>query len=365
MNPIDLYRADIKAQRIEPDPHQEQVMRAFDHIYQALEERQHHISFKLFRYFKLRLQVKQSPVKGLYLWGGVGRGKTYLMDLFYDALSLREKKRLHFHHFMQEAHQQLKAYQGQKDPLRKIAQAWGKECQVLCFDEFTVSDVADAMILGKLIEYLFEMGITLISTSNLAPDDLYANGLQRGKFLPAIALIKKHTTVIHLDHGKDYRLLFLKDAEIYHHPLDDQATQNLERYFEQLAPHAGEKEKTIEVLNRSLKTVWEADSIVWFEFLELCEGPRSQLDYIEIARVYHTVFLSNVTIMDKDKEGVAKRFVMLVDILYDHNVTLIISATVGAEDLYQGARLQFDFQRTISRLQEMQSKEYLAQKHIV
>ncbi len=304
-----------------------------------------------------------TPVKGLYLWGGVGRGKTFLMDLFYEELPIKEKKRLHFHRFMREIHRQLRDLQGESNPLRQVAANFASQARVLCFDEFFVSDITDAMLLAGLFEELFRRGVTLVATSNVKPDNLYENGLQRSKFLPAIALLNNHTRVHNMDGGVDYRLRALESAEIYHYPLDQAADEGLERAFFSISPDAGKPDVVLPIEGREIVSRRCGDGVAWFDFVAVCDGPRSQNDYIELARLFQTVLIGNVPRFDEKKEDQARRFIALVDEFYDHSVKLILSAEAPILELYQGERLLFEFQRTESRLQEMQSKEYLAREH--
>ena len=315
-----------------------------------------------------RLGVSQStnktPIKGLYFWGGVGRGKTYLADTFFDCLPFEDKLRMHFHRFMRRVHQDRKQYKNEKDPLVLVAKQIAQRARVLCFDEFAVSDVADAVILSKLIENLFNQGVTLVATSNVEPKKLYAGGLQRDLFLPAIDLISENTEIFNLDNGIDYRLLFLEKAQTWFSPLNGVSCRGMRDNFDHLAPEPGEENASIEIEGRDLISVRRADGVIWFEFAELCDGPRSQDDYIELARCFHSVLVSEVPKLDRLKEDQAKRFINLVDILYDHRVKLIVSADAPLLAIYQGSRLSFEIQRTYSRLQEMQSLDYLAQAHI-
>ncbi|MFT4718882.1 MAG: cell division protein ZapE [Candidatus Azotimanducaceae bacterium] len=304
-----------------------------------------------------------APIRGLYFWGGVGRGKTYLMDLFFDTLPFPNKQRMHFHRFMRHVHQQLQALQGEPNPLRRIAEDFARQYRVLCFDEFFVSDITDAMILAGLLEALFAHGVVLVATSNVAPVNLYRDGLQRSKFLPAIALLEAKTKVLNVDGGVDYRLRVLQDAEIFHSPLDAAADESLARSFKSLSPDAGRPDVVLEIEGRDMITRYCGDGVVWFEFSALCEGPRSQNDYIELAMQFQTVLVSNVPQFTSLREDAARRFISLVDEFYDHNVKLILSAATPILVLYQGERLVFEFQRTESRLQEMQSQEYLAREH--
>jgi cell division protein ZapE len=309
-------------------------------------------------------QPSRSPsTQGLYFWGGVGRGKTFLMDLFFDALPFQAKQRMHFHRFMRHVHQQLRLLQGQPNPLRQVAADFARQYRVLCFDEFFVSDITDAMLLAGLLEVLFEQGVVLVATSNVAPVNLYKDGLQRSKFLPAIAALQANTLVLNVDGGIDYRLRVLQDAEIYHSPLDAVADAGLASSFRSLSPGVGIKDMLLDIEGRQILTRYCGDGVVWFEFKELCEGPRSQNDYIELAMLFQTVLVSNVPQFTLAKEDAARRFISLVDEFYDHNVKLILSAAAPVLELYQGSRLRFEFQRTESRLQEMQSAEYLAREH--
>lgn len=302
-------------------------------------------------------------VKGLYFWGGVGRGKTYLMDLFFESLPFETKRRMHFHRFMRHVHRELRDLQGEPNPLRTVARRFASGSRILCFDEFFVSDITDAMILANLLDALFAEGVTLVATSNVEPAKLYDNGLQRRKFLPAIELLEKHTTILNVDGGVDYRLRLLEAAEIYHTPLDGEADESLARSFASISPDVGEEDLELEIEGRPIKSRLCGDGVAWFEFRELCEGPRSQNDYIELAMIYQTVLISNVPAFTIKKEDAARRFISLVDEFYDHNVKLILSAESPILELYQGEKLRFEFQRTESRLQEMQSREYLAREH--
>ena len=302
--------------------------------------------------------------KGVYLWGGVGRGKTYLMDTFFDCLPLERKMRVHFHRFMHRVHDELAQLDQQADPLECVADRFKADADVICFDEFFVSDITDAMILGTLFDALFARGITLVATSNIPPHDLYRNGLQRARFLPAIALLQANCEVLNIDSGTDYRLRTLEQAEIYHYPLDAQAERNMAQYFEQLTVAPRYANKAITIHHRDIPTRHEARGVVHFDFATLCQGARSQTDYMEIAQLYHTVLLSEVQQMGEDESDAARRFIALVDEFYERNVTVILSAEVHWEQLYIGQRLAFEYQRCCSRLVEMQSHDYLSQPHL-
>lgn len=318
---------------------------------------------KLKRLF-LRATRKTAPVPGVYLWGSVGRGKTFVMDVFFAALPFEQKERYHFHRLMYRVHNRLKELSGAKDPLEIVADEIAGRARVICFDEFFVTDIGDAMILGKLLRGLFSRGVCLVATSNIPPDELYRDGLQRQQFLPAIELIKKHTQVLFVDGRQDYRLRVLEQAEIWHAPLDTKAESNLEEYFAAIAPEHGSAEQTIEILGRDILTRRRADGICWFDFAALCDGPRSQDDYIEIARAFQTILLSKVPVLGVEQENQARRFIALVDEFYERRVKLIVSAARPITELYQGRRLRNEFQRTASRLIEMQSHEYLAAAHL-
>lgn len=362
MTPLQKYQQDLTRDDFQYDPAQEYAVAQLQRLYDDLSART-----GITASFWQRLRGKtstQQPLTGLYFWGGVGRGKTYLVDTFYECLPTTRKLRIHFHRFMHRVHEELKLLKGVSDPLQQVADKFKQETDILCFDEFFVSDITDAMILGTLMQALFARGITLVATSNIEPDGLYRNGLQRVRFLPAIALIKQHTQVVNVDSGIDYRLRTLEKAEIYHHPLDLQAETNLQQYFQALSSEPRQQDVQIDVANRKLTARHEADGVVWFAFSELCETARSQYDYMELSRCYHTVLLSGVKMMGRHNDDVARRFIALVDEFYERHVKLIISAQTELEQLYQDGILNFEFRRCISRLQEMQSRDYLAKAHL-
>jgi cell division protein ZapE len=363
MNLRERYERELERGSYVRDPAQERVIAHLETVIAALTTAPAHDRWERLR-ARLRWARSSPPVRGLYLWGDVGRGKTWLMDLAYAALPFSDKLRSHFHRFMHGIHAELATLRGRSDPLERVAARLAQRTRVLCFDELFVSDITDAMILGTLFDGLFRRGVTLIATSNVPPDRLYEGGLQRQRFLPAIELLKEHMEVLHVDGAVDYRLRSLERAEIYHHPLDAAADRNLARYFGELAPEAGAPGARIEIGGRNLRTRARADGVVWFDFEELCAGPRSQADYIEIAREYQAVLLSGIPELGADAEDAARRLIALVDELYDHNVKLIVSASVPIEALYHGERLVFEFQRTYSRLHEMQSRDYLARAHV-
>lgn len=361
--PAQHYRQDLARPGFQADAAQAHAVDCLQRLYDELVAR-----WQSDRRVVGRLQRRlggRDAIRGLYFWGGVGRGKTWLMDIFFESLPFRRKMRSHFHRFMQRVHAELRTLSGEKNPLDIVADRFAREALVICFDEFFVSDITDAMILGTLFEKLFERGVTLVATSNIVPDDLYKDGLQRERFLPAIAILKKHVEVVNVDSGIDYRLRVLEKAEIFHHPLDAAAEQSLEQSFRELARGMSDRgdEGYLEINDRRMLVRHVADDIVWFDFDELCVRPRSASDYIEIARQYHAVLLSNVPRMDAADDDAARRFINLVDEFYDRNVKLILSAAAPVEALYAGGRLTFEFRRTQSRLLEMQSREYLARAH--
>lgn len=359
--PWQQYQHDLQRDDFVHDAAQENAVRHLQRLYDDFTSRDEEP--KSF-FAKLFSKNSTKPIKGLYFWGGVGRGKTYLVDTFYEALPTDKKMRVHFHRFMHRVHNELKQLNHVSDPLLVIADKLKSETDIICFDEFFVQDITDAMLLGGLMEALFERGIVLVATSNIVPDELYKNGLQRARFLPAIELVKANTEIVNVDSGVDYRMRTLEQAEIFHSPLDEQADQNLFAYFEQLSPEAGAADQTIEIEGREIKTRMLSDCVVMFEYHELCETPRSQVDYIEISRLYNTVLLSNVKQMGQQNDDAARRFIALIDEFYERHVTLIISAEVPIEQLYTQGNLNFEFKRCISRLQEMQSLEYLGREHL-
>ncbi|MGB0956306.1 MAG: cell division protein ZapE [Panacagrimonas sp.] len=354
--PRQRYEADLQRAGFVADASQSAAVDALERIYQQLLAKPPKKRFA-------RKRLVYPPVKGLYLWGGVGRGKTHIMDAFYEALPDGRKLRTHFHRFMLEVHERRGAYPDETDPLKLVAADISTEIRVLCFDEFYVSDIADAMILGRLFEALFAEGLTLIATSNCAPDQLYRDGLQRQNFLPAIERLKQNLSVINVDGGTDYRLRALTRAELYHHPSDAEAMEKLEVAFADIAPEAGHHDVALTINHRKMHCLRLADGVAWFDFRELCETPRSAADYIELAREHQTVLVSGIPQLTREKEDPARRFINLVDEFYDRGVNLLLTAAVPQQDLYAGSRLTFEFRRTLSRLQEMQSHEYLAKPH--
>ncbi len=312
--------------------------------------------------FKRR--VSQAGVRGLYIWGGVGRGKTFLMDLFFEALPIEAKKRIHFHRMMHEVHDRLSALGDIEDPLDKIAADIADDTRVLCFDEFFVADIGDAMILSRLLDGLFRRGVTLVTTSNSRPEDLYKDGLQRQRFLPAIALLNEYTDVVHMDGETDYRLRLLQKAGTYLLTAEPSTPERLAFFFDESATTHVQADTDLDVNGRPIRAHRCAKGVAWFRFDDVCDGPRSQADYIELARWYPSVIVSDVPQFDATRDDQARRFIALVDEFYDRRVKLILSADVGVNELYTGKRLAFEFDRTSSRLIEMQSTAYLALPHL-
>lgn len=361
--PLSRYRDDLKREGFYPDSAQEAAACRTQRLYDDLLCSRAQQPRALRRFFSRRT-LAAAPVPGLYLWGEVGRGKTYLVDVFFDCLPFSEKSRIHFHRFMQGIHRELKALGIETDPLIRVAEGLSQRFRIICLDELHVGDITDAMLLGNLLAALFKRGVTMVATSNEAPEGLYWGGLQRERFLPAIDLITQHMDVVHLDSETDYRLRALERAEIYHSPLDETVEHSLRDSFERISCEPGEWGAKLEIKGRKIQTVRCGDGVVWFEFEDLCGGARAAPDYIDIARCFNTVLVGNIPIMDDRQNDHAKRFIILVDEFYDRNVKLIVSAAADPEHLYIGARLANSFRRTASRLYEMRSHDYLARQHL-
>jgi len=362
LTPKQRYQNDLVREGFVADAAQAQAVEKLDQLCSRLVKRNQRKKGGLLAKI---LRPALTPEKGLYFWGGVGRGKTYLMDSFYESLPFERKMRIHFHRFMRRVHQDLDNLKGQANPLELVADSIAKEAQVVCFDEFFVSDITDAMILARLLEGLFERGVTLVATSNIVPDLLYREGLQRQRFLPAIALLNLHCEVVNVDGGQDYRLRALEQAELYYSPLGELADQAMGATFDSLVAVEGEIKLAVDldIEGRLIPSIKVAEDIVWFEFAAICEGPRSQNDYIELAKEFHSVMISGVPIFTPANNDAARRFINLVDEFYDRSVKLAVTAAAPLYELYSGGRLGFEFQRTESRLLEMQSREYLARPH--
>jgi cell division protein ZapE len=301
--------------------------------------------------------------QGVYLWGGVGRGKTWLMDLFYSSLTISQKRRTHFYRFMHEVHSDLKRLKGMQSPLDGVADKIAKKSQVICFDELFVADIADAMILAGLFGALLKRGVALVFTSNVRPKDLYKNGLQRDRFVPTIALLEKHCEVVAVDGGVDYRLRQLTSTPIYLPAGAPDTRKKLEALFDDLSDDDVETDGSITINHRKIRVLRESENVIWFDFAALCEGPRSPPDYIAIASEYQSVIISDVPSLPASADNATRRFISAIDEFYDRGVNVILSAAASPAELYQGEKLKFEFQRTASRLVEMQSAEYLARAH--
>ena len=355
--PSARYAAGVDAGDWQRDAAQTAALGHFDRIHAELESRQPASLWQ-------RLRGERPPaVRGLYLWGSVGRGKTFLMDLFQQSLPDGMALRVHFHRFMQDIHARLRSLSGHSDPLVSVAQQIADRHRVICLDEFHVLDIGDAMILGNLLKALFERDVVLLTTSNTAPRNLYKDGLQRERFLPAIALIEQHCESVELVSPTDWRLRALKQAPVYHCPPDAAAERAMSRTFHRVASGVEREGFSMSLNERPVPVRREANGVIWFDFAALCEGPRSVADYIELARSYHSVLVSGVPQFTPQTEDAAQRFVELVDELYDRGVKLVLSAAAPIIDLYDGQRLRDTFARTESRLIEMQSEDYLASEH--
>jgi len=368
-SPLSRYQSDLNKPGFIVDAAQRQAVEQLERLFDELVSTHRYTRWEGQGFLAMlrRLLASNKPVvRGLYLWGGVGRGKTYLMDLFYESLPFDARMRTHFHRFMRRVHQALTALKNQKNPLDLVADQLAAEARVICFDEFFVVDIADAMILANLLKALFERGVVLVATSNVEPDRLYEDGLQRSRFLPAIEWLKQHVQVLNVDGGTDYRLRTLEQATLYYLKHEKNLQKKLMRCFNALQSSHALVEAPAELLveGRPIRALRRSDDIVWFDFRDICDGPRSQNDYIEVAREYRTVIIEGVPLFAAHNDDQARRFIFLVDEFYDRNVTLVIAASAPIQSLYgDDGRLAFEFQRTVSRVQEMQSKAYLARPH--
>ncbi|MCE1250312.1 MAG: cell division protein ZapE [Comamonadaceae bacterium] len=353
MNVRQAYEAELQAKGFHSDPAQLRAVQALERCAQEWG------AYKAKRSNSFKKLINRPDIpQGVYMYGGVGRGKSFLMDCFFNAVPLKRKVRLHFHEFMREVHRELASLQGTQNPLDALGANIAKRYKLICFDEFHVADVTDAMILHRLLVALFDNGVGFVTTSNFEPDGLYPGGLHRDRILPAIALLNERMEVVNVDNGTDYRRRTLENAQLYHCPLGPEADAAMAHTFGQLA-ELHDESPLLQIENREIRALRKAGGVVWFDFRELCMGPRSQNDYLEIASQFHTVLLSNVPYMPVNMASPARRFTWLVDVLYDRRVKLIVSAAVPPEQLYTEGPLAHEFPRTVSRLQEMQSKEYL------
>lgn len=355
MTPLNYYYKQVQQELISSDAQQITALHAFDKLYAAL------LAEHQRRQGLIRVVRKPKLIKGIYLWGGVGIGKTFLMDCFYHQLPFTQKMRMHFHGFMRMIHEELRQHQGLRDPLNHIAKKMAKRYEVICFDEFFVNEITDAMLLGRLLRALYTHGVCIVATSNVAPNDLYKNGLQRSQFLPAIAAIQKHAEVIHIATTVDYRSLHLKKAGVFYTPDDEIAEENMEKSFAILSEGQIISTAPLVINDRLIAVNKAAQDIVWFEFNVICAVPRSQQDYLTIAEKYKTVLISHIPIIAPEHRNTITLFVRLIDVLYDQRIRLICSAESTIDEIYVSGKLAFDFARTRSRLLEMQSEHYFVQ----
>jgi len=358
-----LYESAIQTSGFLVDPAQQTAIAQLERLRAELKTSESKSTIKKMVGRLVRSAPTAKP-RGVYLWGSAGRGKTWLMDLFFDSEPVAAKRRSHFYRFMKGVHDGLRQHRDEVDALSAVAADIANSAQLMCLDELLVSDIADAMLLSGLFTRLIDRGVTLVFTSNVPPSDLYKNGLQRQRFLPAIELIQRHCEVVFVEGNTDYRLRHLTRAPIYLSKDDAQTEQALNEIFERLSDGAGRVGGSVDIEGRPIPVIQHSENVVWFDFESLCEGPRSQNDYVDIARVYQSVLLSDIPIFTCDSEDAARRFISLIDEFYDRRVKLVMSAAVGPLELYLGERLQSEFTRTTSRLIEMQSEAYLASEHL-
>ena len=370
----DLYQQAIKNEEILADSHQAALIEALAPVFDAFSAPETTITESnekksFFSRFLSAVGQSDEPesvelIKGVYIWGGVGRGKTFIVDFFFNHLPTEKKQRTHFHSFMKSVHEQIRELGNVEDPLEKVAKQIAAKTRILCLDEMHVNDITDAMLLGGLFEYLFNDGVTLITTANIPPAGLYKDGLQRKRFLPAIALLEKHTTLVNADGEMDYRMRALEQADVYQIGKGELVEKRLEAYFNaMIGINAVLEYDPIDVNGREIPIKQAYKGVAWFEFEDLCMSARSTLDYIELATRYNTILISNIPVMGTLQDDAARRFVNLIDELYDRGVNVVISAEAAPTELYTGKRMAFEFDRTISRLMEIRSKEYLLAEH--
>ena len=360
MKTIEFYQQELKARGYQSDPAQ---LRAVERLQKCEDE---WIAYKEIRSNNLKKKLfKPTLPRGLYLWGGVGRGKSFLMDCFYAASPLEKKIRIHFHEFMREVHRELHELSGLSDPLDELSKRIAKRYRLICFDEFHINDIADAMILGRLFTALFELGVVVDATSNVVPERLYENGLNRALFVPFIHLLEERMEVIELVSRTDFRLEKLSHEPVYHVPNDEKAKRALDRAFKPLTGVERGRPGVVEVLGRKVNVPERASGVARFRFADLCELPLGATDYLELAREFHTLMIDDIPVMDESKRNEAKRFINLIDALYDRHVKLLASAAAEPNGLYtaKSGHEAFQFDRTVSRLIEMRSTEYLALPH--
>lgn len=366
---INEYLKGIETGKLRHDVEQQDIIEELQVIFTAvIQEAQKPEEKKSFASFFTGRSKQQSnhQIKGLYLHGGVGRGKTHLVDFFFDRLPIKKKMRLHFHRFMQIVHEELAKLDGVEDPLKQVAAIFTNKAQVLCFDEFHVIDITDAMLLGRLLEHLFADGLILVTTSNFHPDELYKNGLQRDRFIPAINLLKQHTKLVEMGGDYDYRSEAFKEIGIYYFINDEDSNERLEKHFKQLSGIKLYKDKKEIIINdRMIPIKMLSADTVWFEFDDLCNTPRSTEDFTQIASFFKTVLISNIPLMNANMDDAGRRFINMIDTFYDMHVNIVVSAADSPEKLYSGKRLAFEFDRAISRINEMQTTKYIDSTHLM
>jgi cell division protein ZapE len=350
------YIEQLQKNGFTPDPHQEHVVTSFERLVKVLQQQKRPSGWLRFK--------RNQPIEGIYLWGGVGRGKTWLMDLFFQHVKEVGIERHHFHSFMRQIHQRLQDHEGESGPVDLIAAEMAQRMRVLCLDEFNVIDIGDAMLMRKLLEALERQRITLVTTSNQSPDDLYKNGLQRDSFLPAIEILKRCNQVIQLSGDKDFRLQLFEASSVYHTPLDDASNRQMKLEFDRLTNESVVTNGCFKVPGGAIQFIKRTSGVIWCDFDALCGPPRWQNDYLELARSHHAVFISDIPHFDTANDDAARRFINLIDVFYDRKVKLVVSAAMQPHEIYGGNRLNFEFQRTASRLKEMQSTAYLKTPHL-
>lgn len=360
MTPLETYQQDILKRHFLIDKVQQAAVYKTQTLYDALSQPPAKVTSGFFHFFK---KEKFSPIKGIYCWGGVGRGKSYIIDSFFHSLPFKEKKRIHFNHFMQDIHQKLETLPKTPNPLSVIAKSLASKYRVICIDELHVDDITDAMIMSGFLQALYELNVTLVWTSNISPEDLYQNGLQRSRFLPAIKLIQEYSDVIQLDNNIDYRLTLLEKHGTYH-IIDQQKSLNIMRqHLFELTGETKENDSSIQINSRDIHCLSQSEHLIWFNFSALCKTARSSKDYIILAQDFETILITDIPIMKDAHNDIAQRFIQLIDALYDHRVKLIVTAESEPDHLYQGTNLEFPFRRTASRLFEMRSDTYLSLAH--
>jgi len=370
--PLARYDAEVRSGVLRVDAEQRAVMQKLDLIGDELGRRKNWVrpSRSLFARWKKPGDDKVNGIQGLYLWGGVGRGKTHLCDLFFETVPFQSKTRLHFHRFMQQIHNDLGKLSGVENPMQTIADDWSSHSRLLLLDEIHVNDITDAMLLGGLLTALFRRGVTLVTTSNVPPEGLYKDGLQRARFLPAIAQIRKHTQVLEMVGNTDYRLRLLQQEPVYRVSRfvdgvsDKKSQQVMQDYFDRIRADFDARPASIEINSREIPVIGQSADVAWFTFDTLCNTSRSTQDYIELASLFQTILISDIPVMDDTTNDSARRFVNMIDEFYDRRVKLIVSAEASADKLYSGKRLAFEFERAASRLFEMQTSDYLGSVHL-